>query len=255
MLLSRLSTAVAASSRPHVGRINLTSIHKLVRNMFIQTEPTPNHDSLKFKPGVPVLEGSSTEEFISAREAMRSPLAKRLFQIDGVKSVLFGPDFITISKDQDTAWQLMKPDVYASIMDFYASGKALMEDAPEHKDTMITEEDSEVVAMIKELLDTRIRPTIQDDGGDVDFMGFTDGVVKLKLKGACRTCDSSVITLKNGIENMLKVGVDANAFTSALIVDRQHYIPEVEAVEQVSDELEELAKEELKKFEKTLQPN
>ncbi|KAJ3103183.1 hypothetical protein HDU97_010316 [Phlyctochytrium planicorne] len=206
------------------------------RSMFIQTEGTPNVDSLKFKPGVPVLEGNATHEFVSGRESLRSPLAQRLFQIDGVKSVLFGPDFITITKDQDSAWQLMKPDVYASIMDFYASGKPLMEESAVGKDdTAVSEDDSETVAMIKELLDTRIRPTIQDDGGDVEFMGFEDGVVKLKLKGACRTCDSSVITLKNGIENMLK-----------------HYIPEVEAVEQVLDEVEQLANEEFKKFEKSL---
>ncbi|KAI8849260.1 scaffold protein Nfu/NifU N terminal-domain-containing protein [Chytridium lagenaria] len=175
-------------------------LYTSLRSMFIQTESTPNVDSLKFKPGVPVMPGSTTEEFMSGREAMKSPLAKRLFQIDGVRSVLFGPDFITINKDQDSAWQLMKPDVYASIMDFYASGKPLIEDVPEHKDTAITAEDSEVVAMIKELLDSRIRPTIQDDGGDVEFISFQDGLVKLKLKGACRTCDSSVITLKNGLK-------------------------------------------------------
>lgn len=174
--------------------------------MFIQTETTPNMDSLKFKPGVAVLQGEvSTFEFTTGRQALASPLALRLFRIDGVQSVMFGPDFITITKDADASWQLMKPDIYSAIMDFFASGQPILKegalDLP--KDTEVTEEDSEVVAMIKELLDTRIRPTIQEDGGDVEYKGFEDGVVKLLLKGACRTCDSSVVTLKNGIENML----------------------------------------------------
>ncbi|KAI9352637.1 hypothetical protein BDR26DRAFT_849605 [Obelidium mucronatum] len=161
---------------------------------------------------------------------MTSPLAKRLFRIDGVKEVFLGPDFITITKQEDAEWPLLKPDVYSSIMDHYSSGQP-----PVPADTMIQPEDSEVVAMIKELLDTRIRPTIQDDGGDVEYMGFENGVVKLKLKGACRTCDSSVVTLKNGIENML-----------------MHYVPEVTTVEQVFDEMETISNNEFQKLEKAL---
>ncbi|KAJ3301472.1 hypothetical protein HDU76_005743 [Blyttiomyces sp. JEL0837] len=183
-----------------------------------------------------------TYEFLSQQESKKSPLARRLFEIDGVKSILFGPDFITISKDPDSVWQLMKPDVYGAIMDFYSSGHPIL--LPDHKKDAAkaaaaadgtVEPDSEVVSMIKELLDTRIRPTIQEDGGDVEFIAFKDGVVQLKLKGSCRTCDSSVVTLKNGIENML-----------------MHYIPEVESVEQVEIEEEEIAKEEFKKLEERL---
>lgn len=211
-----------------------------VRTMFIQTEATPNQDSLKFVPGVPVMKDSSTAEFLDARNAMRSPLAKKLFQIDGIRGVFFGPDFVTITKDQDAVWQLMKPDIYSSIMDFFASGQPIINagdaDAENaHSDTMILEDDSETVQMIKELLDTRIRPSIQDDGGDIEYRGFEDGVVKLKLKGACRTCDSSTVTLKNGIENML-----------------MHYVPEVTAVEQVFDPEEDMSQLEFEKLERRL---
>uniref|UniRef100_A0A2K6LL21 NFU1 iron-sulfur cluster scaffold homolog, mitochondrial n=1 Tax=Rhinopithecus bieti TaxID=61621 RepID=A0A2K6LL21_RHIBE len=150
-----------------------------VRYMFIQTQDTPNPNSLKFIPGKPVLE-TRTMDFPTPAAAFRSPLARQLFRIEGVKSVFFGPDFITVTK---------------------------------------SEEDDEVVAMIKELLDTRIRPTVQEDGGDVIYKGFEDGIVQLKLQGSCTSCPSSIITLKNGIQNML-----------------QFYIPEVEGVEQVMDD-------------------
>lgn len=177
--------------------------------MFIQTENTPNSDSLKFKPGVTVLQTTgATAEFMSHREALASPLARRIFQIQGVRSVMLGADFLSITKDQDAAWQLMKPDIYAAIMDFFSSGEPVLKQEGQSagpKDTEITDEDSETVAMIKEILDSKVRPTIQEDGGDIEYCGFDEGIVKLKLKGACRSCDSSTITLKNGIENMLMV--------------------------------------------------
>lgn len=183
---------------------------------------------------------SSTAEFLDARNAMGSPLAKKLFQIDGVRGVFFGPDFVTITKDQDAVWQLMKPDIYSAIMDFFASGQPIIAEAGSDgaaipSDTMIHEDDSETVQMIKELLDTRIRPSIQDDGGDIEYRGFENGVVKLKLKGACRTCDSSTVTLKNGIENMLK-----------------HYVPEVLEVEQAFDAEDEVSQMEFEKLERRL---
>ncbi|ORX84262.1 HIRA-interacting protein 5 [Basidiobolus meristosporus CBS 931.73] len=205
------------------------------RTLFIQTEVTPNQDSLKFIPGVPVMGEQGTAEFLNFRDAMNSGLAKKLLNIEGVRSVFFGPDFITITKDTDTPWQLMKPDIYGSITDFVDSGEPILYDQNALSDTTILPDDSEAVQMIKELLDTRIRPSIQEDGGDIEYRGFDDGVVKLKLKGACRTCDSSVITLKNGIENML-----------------MHYIPEVTAVEQVLDEEEKIAQQEFEKLEKKL---
>ncbi|CAO3620912.1 unnamed protein product [Cunninghamella blakesleeana] len=207
-----------------------------VRTMFIQTEQTPNNDSLKFIPGTAVL-GSGSMEFLDIRSSMKSPLAKQLFQIEGVIGVFFGPDFVTINKDTQAEWSLIKPDIYASIMDHFSSGLPIVFDENDllASDTAIHPDDSEEVQMIKELLDTRIRPAIQEDGGDIEYCGFDDGIVKLKLKGSCRGCSSSTVTLKNGIENML-----------------MHYIPEVQGVEQVVDEHENIALQELDKLERRL---
>uniref|UniRef100_A0A671SKV1 NFU1 iron-sulfur cluster scaffold homolog, mitochondrial n=1 Tax=Sinocyclocheilus anshuiensis TaxID=1608454 RepID=A0A671SKV1_9TELE len=186
-----------------------------IRNMFIQTQDTPNPNSLKFLPGHMVLE-AGTMDFAGPRDAYCSPLARQLFRIDGVKSVFFGPDFITITKaDGQTEWRVIKPDVFATIMDFFTSGLPVVNEADAPRaDTASSEDDDEVVAMIKELLDTRIRPTVQEDGGDVLYRGFEDGIVKLKLQGSCTSCPSSIITLKSGIQNML-----------------QFYVPEVEGVD------------------------
>ncbi|KAM9810971.1 NFU1 iron-sulfur cluster scaffold homolog, mitochondrial [Neosynchiropus ocellatus] len=195
------------------------------RTMFVQTQDTPNPNSLKFLPGRPVME-SGTMNFEGPRDAFCSPLARQLFRIDGIKSVFFGPDFITITKsDEQMEWRVIKPDVFAAIMDFFTSGLPVVnEDSVPSADTAPSEDDDEVVAMIKELLDTRIRPTVQEDGGDVLYRGFEDGVVKLKLQGSCTSCPSSIVTLKSGIQNML-----------------QFYVPEVESVEQVKDDEEEAA--------------
>ncbi|XP_056629154.1 NFU1 iron-sulfur cluster scaffold homolog, mitochondrial [Triplophysa dalaica] len=212
--LSKTPDIVKRSALPH------HTTNMFIRNMFVQTQNTPNPNSLKFIPGRVVLE-SGTMDFTGPRDAYCSPLARQLFRIDGVKSVLLGPDFITITRDNgNTEWKVIKPDVFATIMDFFTSGLPVVNeaDAPS-ADTAPSEEDDEVVSMIKELLDTRIRPTVQEDGGDILYRGFEDGIVKLKLQGACTSCPSSIITLKNGIQNML-----------------QFYVPEVEGVEQVKDE-------------------
>ena len=208
-------------------------IKRFVRNLFIQTETTPNIDSIKFKPGKPILE-SGTREFLSLKEASVSPLAASLLRIQGVRSVLYGPNFITVTKDPDTPWQLLKPEIFGGMMDFFSSEKPIFKDSQDMRpsDTMILPEDDEVVATIKELIETKIRPTIMEDGGDLEYMGFKDGIVSLKLKGSCRTCDSSAITLKHGIENML-----------------MHYLPEVQGVAQVLDEVEEISLKEFEKFE------
>ncbi|XP_060712484.1 NFU1 iron-sulfur cluster scaffold homolog, mitochondrial isoform X1 [Hemiscyllium ocellatum] len=196
-----------------------TSVSVALRSMFIQTQDTPNPNSLKFIPGCTVLE-SGTMEFSAPRSAFCSPLARQLFRIDGVKGVFLGPDFITITKvGEEVDWKLLKPDVYAAIMDFFASGLPILTDDAPRSDTAASEDDDEVVAIIKELLDTRIRPTVQEDGGDVIYKGFEDGIVKLMLQGSCTSCPSSVVTLKSGIQNML-----------------QFYVPEVEGVVQVTDE-------------------
>ncbi|XP_059192928.1 NFU1 iron-sulfur cluster scaffold homolog, mitochondrial [Centropristis striata] len=196
------------------------------RTMFVQTQDTPNPNSLKFLPGCIVLE-SGTMNFDGPRDAHCSPLARQLFRIEGVKSVFLGPDFITITRpDEHIEWKVIKPDVFATIMDFFTSGLPVVnEDSTPSPDTAPSDDDDEVVAMIKELLDTRIRPTVQEDGGDVVYRGFEDGIVKLKLQGSCTSCPSSIVTLKSGIQNML-----------------QFYVPEVESVEQVKDEDEEAAR-------------
>ncbi|KAF0033426.1 hypothetical protein F2P81_013492 [Scophthalmus maximus] len=194
------------------------------RTMFVQTQDTPNPNSVKFLPGRTVLE-SGTMNFDGPRDAFCSPLARQLFRVDGVKSVFFGSDFITITKvDANLEWNVIKPDVFAAIMDFFTSGLPVVnEDSKPNADTAPSDDDDEVVAMIKELLDTRIRPTVQEDGGDILYRGFEDGIVKLKLQGSCTSCPSSIVTLKSGIQNML-----------------QFYVPEVESVEQVKDEDEEM---------------
>jgi len=211
-------------------------LQSFYRNMFIQTQDTPNPNSLKFVPGVKVLDPGQTIDFPNGTEAYCSPLAKLLFRIEGVKSVFFGPDFITVTKvDEDVEWKLVKPEIFATIMDFFASGLPVLTDAKPSSDTQINEDDDETVQMIKELLDTRIRPTVQEDGGDIVFMGFEDGIVKLKMQGSCTSCPSSVVTLKNGVQNML-----------------QFYIPEVVAVEQVEDQAQKLEKTQFEKLEQKL---
>ncbi|XP_071722748.1 nifU-like protein 4, mitochondrial [Rutidosis leptorrhynchoides] len=197
------------------------------RSMFIQTQSTPNPSSLMFYPGKPVMEVGSSD-FPNARSAMNSPLAKALFGIDGVTRIFYGSDFVTVTKSDDATWDFLKPEIFAAIMDFYTSGEPLFLDsqAAAAMDTAISEDDSETVAMIKELLETRIRPAVQDDGGDIEYRGFDEetGIVKLKMQGACSGCPSSSVTLKSGIENML-----------------MHYVPEVKAVEQEMDAEEEEA--------------
>jgi len=218
---------------------NLNSMQRiLTRSMFIQTQETPNPQSLKFLPGCSVLEGGGTYDIPSISAAQGSPLAKLLFRIEGVKGVFFGQDFITITKHDDDLyeWKIMKPEIYATIMDFFNSGLPIVNAGVETAGaTEIYDDDDDTVAMIKELLDTRIRPTVQEDGGDIVYMGFDDGVVKLKMQGSCTSCPSSIVTLKNGVQNML-----------------QFYIPEVVAVEQIFDEADEMQINELKKLEDKL---
>ncbi|XP_011207099.2 NFU1 iron-sulfur cluster scaffold homolog, mitochondrial [Bactrocera dorsalis] len=207
-------------------------LYQYCRTMFIQTQDTPNPDSLKFLPGTDVLGKGNTYDFPSVSAAYCSPLAKLLFRIDGVRAVFFGADFITISKEEETDWAIIKPEVFAVIMDFFASGLPILNEAKPNSDTQIEDDDDDVVMMIKELLDSRIRPTVQEDGGDIIYMGYEDGVVKLKMQGSCSSCPSSIVTLKNGVQNML-----------------QFYIPEVVSVEQVSDKVDKFAEKEFEKFE------
>ncbi len=181
--------------------------------MFIQTEATPNPATLKFLPGQTVL-AEGTADFASRDAAARSPLAERLFGVEGVTGVFLGADFVSVTKVEDAEWHVLKPAVLGALMTHFASGApALAEGAA---DDVAAEDDDELVAQIKELLDTRVRPAVAQDGGDIVYRGFEEGVVYLHLQGACSGCPSSTATLKMGIENLLK-----------------HYIPEVVGVEAV----------------------
>lgn len=187
--------------------------------MFIQTESTPNPDTLKFLPGIAVMDGG-TADFRSAEAADNSPLASALFTINHVTGVFFGSDFVTITKAESAEWSQLKPAVLTTLMEHFVSGKPVMGKADAHDaadDAEFKEEDAELVKQIRELLDTRVRPAVAMDGGDIIFRGYMDGIVKLELHGACSGCPSSTITLKHGIENMLK-----------------HYVPEIQSVEQVA---------------------
>ena len=179
--------------------------------MFIQTQDTPNPATLKFIPGVPVMT-SGTADYPAAESAANAPLARRLFQVDGVKGVFLGSDFVAVTKDESLDWFALKPSILAGIMEHYASGLPVVENAPSTDDAD-SDDESDIVRQIKQLLDTRVRPAVAMDGGDIVFEGFDDGVVTLQMRGACQGCPSSTATLKMGIENMLR-----------------HYIPEVREV-------------------------
>ncbi|WP_406736147.1 NifU family protein [Thioclava sp. GXIMD4215] len=188
--------------------------------MFIQTETTPNPATLKFLPGQTVLE-MGTADFPSAEAAAKSPLAKRIFMVSGVTGVFFGSDFVTVTKDDATDWDHAKPAILGSIMEHFQSGAPVMESegasSGGHAEHTGDAEDGAIVAQIKDLLDTRVRPAVAQDGGDITFHGFERGVVYLHMQGACAGCPSSTLTLKMGIENLLR-----------------HYIPEVTEVRPVA---------------------
>ena len=178
--------------------------------MFIQTETTPNPATLKFLPGQAVLE-AGTADFPTPDAGAKSPLARRIFGIGGVTGVFFGNDFVTVTKDDGTDWDHVKPAILGAIMEHYQSGEPVMEgEAEAAHGTNHDAADSAIVGQITELLDTRVRPAVAQDGGDITFHGFERGVVYLQMKGACAGCPSSTMTLKMGIENLLR-----------------HYIPEV----------------------------
>ena len=196
------------------------------RTIFIDTQSTPNPHSMKFIPGKTVLEedmGTGMYFQRSARQEWnKSPLAKELFKLDGVKGVFLGRDFITITKNVDEVWNVLKPQIFSGILDFYSTKLPVLQEYSEDhiSDTTILDTDDEVVATIKELMETRIRPAVQDDGGDIFLEGFNPdtGVVTVRLAGSCVGCPSSTATLRGGVENMLK-----------------HYVPEVTGIEDATD--------------------
>ncbi|RAH97080.1 NifU family protein [Acuticoccus sediminis] len=188
--------------------------------MFIQTEATPNPETLKFLPGKPVMD-AGVLDYTAPEDAASSPLARRLFAVEGVTGVFLGSDFISVSKDA-TPWPHLKPAVLGAIMEHYLSGDPVIEDGAVVEATAdgeedFLEEDASTVAMIKEILDERVRPAVAGDGGDIIFRAYRDGVVSLAMRGACAGCPSSTMTLQMGIQNLLK-----------------HFIPEVREVRPVA---------------------
>ena len=174
--------------------------------MFIQTEATPNPATLKFLPGRAVLE-TGTLDLRSRDEATQSPLAERLFAVDGVRGVFFGSDFIAVTKDDASEWQHLKPMILGGIMEHFMSGAPLLNGASaesDEADEFFDAADADTVATIKELIETRVRPAVASDGGDITFKGFKDGVVYLNMKGACSGCPSSTANLRHGIQNLLR---------------------------------------------------
>jgi Fe-S cluster biogenesis protein NfuA len=184
--------------------------------MFIQTEATPNPATLKFIPGRVVMP-SGTADFPQSESATRSPLAQALFAVGGVEGVFLGSDFVTVTKSADQDWHVVKPALLGAIMDHFTAGRPILaEGAAVAASAAGSAEDNDIVVQIKELLDTRVRPAVAQDGGDIVFHSFEDGVVYLHMQGSCSGCPSSTATLKSGIENMLR-----------------HYIPEVVEVRAV----------------------
>jgi Fe-S cluster biogenesis protein NfuA len=184
--------------------------------MFIQTETTPNPATLKFLPGRDVLGDGGTMEFRDSGTAAQSPLAEKLFGIPGVTSVFYGSDFVAVTKDA-SEWQHLKPAILGAIMEHYMSGAPLLSGAAaedEDADEFYSEADAETVATIKDLIETRVRPAVANDGGDITFRGYKNGIVYLDMKGACSGCPSSTATLKHGIQNLLR-----------------HFVPEVVEVQ------------------------
>lgn len=213
----------AAGRRPPLV---FPSVTTAFRSVFIDTAETPNPESLKFVPdGVVVLDREDLNGYYvtksdPAKEILRSPLAKKLFRVEGVKAVYLGGDFITVTKFAEAKWKLIQPEIFSIIMEWADSNEKALLDQPVITDTTILDDDDEVVAMIKELIEARIRPAVQEDGGDIRYVGFDEstGLVTVELAGSCVGCPSSSVTLKQGVENML-----------------MHYIPEVTAVVALED--------------------
>lgn len=185
--------------------------------MFIQTEATPNPNTMKFLPGQDVL-GDKTAFFTDSENAKASPLASALFVLADIRAVFFGSDFVTVTKTEAANWDVLKPQILTTVMEHYQSGLPMMGEAKTSKPAAdavsYSANEQEVVDQIIELLETRVRPAVAQDGGDIIFHSFKEGIVRLEMHGSCAGCPSSTATLKSGIENMLK-----------------HYIPEVMAVE------------------------
>ncbi|KAL0479420.1 hypothetical protein AKO1_007674 [Acrasis kona] len=207
---------------------------------FIKMRDTPNPQSLKFEvAGRDLAQPGTTRDYSSPLAAYSSPFAKDIFKLDGVRRVFIADTYLTVTLSDDYSWDEHKLDILASIQNYISSDKPIFDDTvTPNKDTMVQEDDDEVVIAIKEILETKIRPMVQEDGGDVILHSFVDGIAWLKLQGSCSGCPSSSVTLKHGIENML-----------------MHYVPEVEEVRQYEDDLEKANNEQFEKVDKQIQEN
>jgi len=195
-----------------------------LRNLLISSHKTPNPNFLKFVPTGKTVMENGTMDYAAARYTFNSPLARKLFAVDGVNRVFYGHDHISVGKKEDAEWNILKPEVFSTIQEHFQSEEALFTDEPPAEDTMIKDDDPPVIIAIKEILETRVRPLVQEDGGDIVYKEFDEkeGIVRIIMKGSCSGCPSSSITLKNGIERMLV-----------------HYVPEVKLVEAVDFEQKE----------------
>jgi Fe-S cluster biogenesis protein NfuA len=206
----------------HLQRLNLFKFKNSLFyfSIFVKTQPTPNPHFLKFFPGKELFQDGETYDFASIRDTGSSPLARKLFEINGITRVFYGKDYISVGKKELIEWNEIRPLVVDIICDFFTKNLEIFDEKPEPEDTKITDTDSETVALIKEIISTRIRPVVQEDGGDIKFINFDteSGTVYLAMKGSCSGCPSSGVTLKNGIEKMLV-----------------HYVAEVKTVEAVDD--------------------
>jgi Fe-S cluster biogenesis protein NfuA len=225
--LFRARPCLSATVNPYAA-----NVWQQLRSIFIQTADTPNPESLNFVPtGVAVLtdnpdgNGFYVTKNDPAKEILRSPLAKSLFDVEGVKAVYLGGDFVTVTKYAEHKWKILRPQLFDVLMNWADSEKPALLEMPEITDTTIMEDDDEIVAMIKELIESRIRPAVQEDGGDIRYVSFEEetGIVTVELAGSCVGCPSSSVTLKQGVENML-----------------MHYIPEVSSVVSLEEEQPEV---------------
>lgn len=185
--------------------------------MFIQTEKTPNPNSLKFMPGI-IINKKSAVRFKNKKDCSKSPLAEHLFRVKGVAEILLGKDFITITKLEESDWDILKTELLLLMTEFFSANLPIFIEEKKKSSKAIDLDEDDITKEIRELIEERIRPALAQDGGDIEFHGFKDGVVFVELHGACSGCPSAKITLKDGIENMLK-----------------YYVPEVQEVKQIND--------------------
>jgi Fe-S cluster biogenesis protein NfuA len=213
-----LKYGIANFKKNNIRHFNYINTFRFMFSIFVKVQQTPNPHSLKFLPGKNILEEGETYDFANVRNAMTSPLAVKLFEIKGVNRVFYGRNYVSVGKEELTEWNDIKPLVIDVICDYFTKNLELFDKKPQPEDTKINENDSSNVALIKEIIAMRIRPVVQEDGGDIEFINFDEGsgIVYLAMKGSCSGCPSSSVTLKNGIEKMLL-----------------YYVPDVKGVEAV----------------------